>query len=607
MSRAMRLLLVVPVVGALLAGGCGIPDNTGVMPVGPGPSSGVSSGEGIAVDRHGRESTSEPGLFVRYYLEAAAGDQAGAIERVKQFLAPPLAKNFKAPGDIKVINLVEDPLVNFGSDEVTLKAQTVGLLNSKGILEPASDFTETEYKMTVSEIAGRSGLFVTKAPPVLLLSDDALNGFYNRRAIYFWDLEGFGLVPDLRYLPKEMPPEQAPQEIVKWLIDGPSGGLDGVVQPLPEGTVLNGNIPAADNDKLQINLSAQAVQPPDDPKALDRLRRQLMWSLQPGLLPRTLELRIGSQDQNDYDSTDYLDSNEAYRLADTPERFVIYNGQIRRISGGPSATEAVPVIKPDANKSVQAAAIATANNRRYAALVVNAAGKHELRVGGATIGEQADLARVSLPGGSPGQPVWAITADDPQTGGVGLIAVGGRLYSFTSDGAAVTAVSWPGPAGLIAAMGVAPDGRRLAVVVGGRVYVAGLSISGDGLQISNPRQVLTADLRQVTAVDWSSETWLVVAGSRADRNRVGIVDLPMDGSASIGRIEDIGSESVSYLAAYPARPLTSSTIAGTVEYVANGATFDVLTNPVRIGIGNLADPVPNPPNGVVPTAPFFLR
>jgi hypothetical protein len=33
----------------------------------------------------------------------------------------------------------------------------------------------------------------------------------------------------------------------------------------------------------------------------------------------------------------------------------------------------------------------------------------------------------------------------------------------------------------------------------------------------------------------------------------------------------------------------------------------VLSDPVRIGVADLADPVANPPSGVKPTAPFFLR
>ena len=63
-------------------------------------------------------------------------------------------------------------------------------------------------------LAGKSGLFVTSAPPVLLLRDTALGAspgtapiYYDQRTIYFWNTERTALVPDIRYMSKSVPPE----------------------------------------------------------------------------------------------------------------------------------------------------------------------------------------------------------------------------------------------------------------------------------------------------------------------------------------------------------------------------------------------------------------
>jgi hypothetical protein len=604
MRRRVRLLLAAPLAAVLLAAGCGIPDSTEVQRVGPGPSTGASTSDDVPPIRNSREASTDLRTFVKNYLEAPAGDLDGAMERVRQFLSPTAAPTFKPPAEIRVVHLV-DTLVNPGSDEVTLLAQTVGELNRNGEIDPSSDFASKEYQLTVSSIQGRDGLFVTKAPQVLLLTDDALNQFYERREIYFWNLEHTGLVPDVRYLPRELPSEQVPNEVIKWLIAGPSQRLDGAVEPLPEGTLLDGNVPAPSNDTLQINLSGQAVQPPDDPAALDRLRRQLMWSLRLNL-PRTLSLKIGTQDSVEFGGSDYLTSNAAYALAATPERFLIYNGQIRRMSPSSKPTEPVPVVRPEANRQVRAAALAGVGNRRLAALVVTAGNRQELRLGAAAADMRGNLTKVRLPSGVTGQPVWAITADDPNAPAVGLITVGGRLYSFSTDSSAVTEV---GAGGLrsISAVAVAPDGRRVALVAGGRLWIAALSTSGDGVQMLPAVPVLTPGLRQVSAVDWSSETWLTVAGARSDRNRVAIFEMTIDGAEVRSRLDDIGTESVSYLAAYPVSPVSGSDSSDTVAYVANGDAFDVLSGPVRIGVAELAVPLPNPPQGAEPTAPFFLR
>ena len=604
--KRRRALVALPLVAALLAGGCGIPDSSEVQQVGPGPSTGASAGGDVTPIRHRREDSLDPAVFVRYYLEAAAGDPNTALDRVKQFMSPTAAAAFKAPAELRVVHLVDTPLVEPGSDEVTLRAQTVGVLGPDGVLDPVSQVTATEYKLTVATISGQTGLFVTKPPsaPVLLISDDALNQFYDRRKLYFWNRDRTGLVPDQRYLPRDLPDEQEPNELVKWLLAGPSDLLKGAVEALPADTVLDGNVPAPSNDKLQINLSAQAVQPPGDQEAQDRLRRQLMWSLRPNL-PSTLQLKVGSQDPVEYDGTDYLTSNPAYSLSSSPERFLIYKGQVRRMSRSPNSTEAVPVLRAEDNRDVRAAALAGAGTRRFAALVVPVNGRQELRVGATAADEKADLARRGLPGGSTGQPVWAMTSTDPHIPAIGLITVGGRLYSFSSDGSSFARVD--GATDGISAVAVAPDGRRVAVVARGRLFVAALSTSGDGVQMGITQPVLTPPLRQVTAVDWSSETWLTVAGARIDKNRVAIFDMTIDGSRVLPRLDDIGTESVSYLTAYPVSPVSGSDSSDTVAYVARGDIFDVLSGPVRIGVADLAEPVPNPPTGVKPTAPLFLR
>jgi hypothetical protein len=86
-----------------------------------------------------------------------------------------------------------------------------------------------------------------------------------------------------------------------------------------------------------------------------------------------------------------------------------------------------------------------------------------------------------------------------------------------------------------------------------------------------------------------------------------IIEMTIDGTSVVERLGDIGTDRVSYLTAYPVGPISGTDSSNTIAYVANGEAFDVLSGPVRITVAELADPVPNPPSGVKPTAPFFLR
>jgi hypothetical protein len=596
-----RRLLILALATGLALGGCGIPDDTEVVSLGDGPATGLAAGDEVSPNRNMRADTLDKAQFIENYLEAAAGDFAGATDRVKQFLTPDMAAKFNAPPDVKVVRPVEDPLVEPGSPVVKLKVREVGTLRQKSYIEPSPDDREFEYEFTLRDLDGQQGWFVAKAPQVLLLSEEALDEFYARRTIYFWNSEHTGLVPDLRYMPLSVPSEQQPTVLLDWLVSGPSPWLAGVVDPLPEGTKPIGNVPAETNGTLQVNLTDQAA-PADDATALDRLQKQLRWSLRPNLTA-TLELRVEHQPEMRYADAGYLAQNPAYRQVDEPERFVVYGGQVRRLARSYRADQPVPAIAPAANRNVRMAALAASGSRAYAALVVSESGRQVLRVGAAGTGEQANLRRIALPAPI-GRPVWAKSPVGADAGTTGLVTAGGKLYSFNADGSGLARVEWPGGPGNITAVAVAPDAHRVALLGGGRLYLAALSTSDDGTQLSATHVVRTV-LSGLTAVDWASETQLVVAGVRPDSRRVAMMDVSIDGAGQTDRLADLGSKTITFLATLPANPARDDAPTA-VAYVLNDLAYDEL-DPDKLEARDLADPPTDPPADVLPGAPFFLN
>jgi hypothetical protein len=607
MTRTRRSLVAVVLLVGLLTTGCGIPDRTDVVALGPGRSTGLSSGEDVTPQRNSRESSTDRAQFVANYLEAAAGDPEGALNRVRDFLSPATRRGFRPPQDVvRVVRLTEKPLVNLGSSTVLLRVQQVGILGRYGTLDPPvtdEGVTQT-IELSVEEVEGQNGLFVTKEPSALLLSDTALDAFYQRRTIYFWNHDRTALVPDLRYLSSTVGSEQQPMEIIKWLREGPSPWLEPAVEALPEGTDLIGNVPAISDGKLQINLTGPAV-PPDDPKAVDQLGRQLMWSLRSNLA-QELELKIQNQVEATFRGTDYLTSNPAYRFTDEPERFCVFDGQVRRMTESVNPSAAVPVVTADVNRNVRSAALSNAGARTYAALVVADGKQQVLRVGSAVSGKPGAFRKAALPA-PVGRPVWAITPEGADAGGaVGLVPAKGRIYSFGTGAAGPRSVAWQGGPSNVDAVAVAPDGHRVAVVAGGRLYLSVLTNADNGMQLSPPRQIRTL-LGDLTAVDWSSEGSLLVAGLRADTARVAIMEVTIDGAVQTDRQADLGTARITYLVAYPANPVTNSEGANAVAYVADNVAYDVLQTPKRISVADIAGTVSNPPAGTLPTAPFFLN
>jgi hypothetical protein len=600
-----RLLVATTALATLLAGGCGIPDDSDVTVVGPGPSQGTSVGEdGSAQVQYTRQDTDDYVTLVQYYLQAAAGDPETATARVKAFLSPDAAAEFEGGTDPTVVRLTEAPLFTPGQSEVTLRGvQPVGMLNANGLVEPAPEpVAASPLKFEVGPVAGQDGLFITKAPQLMLLSDVALDNFYQPRTIYFWNRDFTRLVPDLRYMPTSVIPVQQPTTVLGWLAAGPAPWLLPAVQPLPPGTAAPDNVPAISNDTLQITLSAQAVKQGDSVQ-MDRLRRQLQWSLLP-LAPRHLEIKIGHQDPVRFTDEPYQESNPAFGLADIPERFAIYHGVIHRLNGSPREGEPVPVLKPAANKGIATAAISSTGSHSFAAVVTGTGSNQTLRMGVAPADQQADLRPVRGLTGTLGRPVWAVTSAGDRAGAVGLVTRNGQLYSFAADGSPAQPVTWPGSPGSVTSVSVAPDGQRVALVSGGRLYRAVLSTAGD-ITLSPPQRIRPSNFATVAAVAWSSETLLAVAGVRNDRYAV--IDASLDGALSTTRLPDIGTEPVTDLTAYPANPKANREAGSIFEaYVADNAGWDVLSSFRQITAGQLVDPVPNAPPGSTPTAPFFL-
>jgi hypothetical protein len=601
--RVVRTALVALVaLVAVVPAGCGIPDRSAVFTRGAGPSPGTVPGVDTAPTRSNRTDTTDPAQFVDNLLDAAAGELDGAVGRVRAFMVPAAGAAFNPDKDkVAVVRLTEPPLINPGSTEVLLRVQQVGVLGRWGILSPPES-TVGEYTLDVGTVPGGSGLYLTGGMPGLMISTEALDRFYQRRSLYFWNAERTRLVPDLRYLPREVPAERQPTDIIDWLTAGPSEWLGEAVQPLPAGIKRAGTVPAVDG-KLKINITG-VEESAGDAEAMQRLAEQIMWSLRP-TSATALDISVDNQIRATLQGGAYLTANPAWRPDDTPERFCVLQGQVRRLKVSAQPGTPVPTLDETSNRDVVYASLARAGTTGYAALVVAEKGKHVLRVGRAEGGRPANLSRSPLPD-PVGRPIWAGTPAGSAAPGVGLVVAGGKLYSFTSDGAAPRPVDWPGAPGPISAVAVAPDGQRLAVLAAGRLHLTAVWPVGPGLRAGFGRPVATI-MKDLSAVDWSSELSLLVAGVRPDTGRVALGDVPIDGAVQqqTYRLPDLGLSRVGYLVAFPANPASSTGGADAVAYTATDVSWDAQTSPQPIDADDVAGPAV--PQGTAPSAPFFLE
>ncbi|MCZ7376759.1 LpqB family beta-propeller domain-containing protein [Micromonospora sp. WMMC250] len=590
----------------LLGAGCGIPAGSDVRVDGKG---GAATGAGVVDLRSGEppkrtSSGSDNEMFVRNFLSAAAGEPDRAYERVKAFVAPESKSRLQdKKGSEVALNVVRlgEAVYTLNSDNTTtvkITVQQIGVLRANGVLAPPVA-TETEYEFRLRSAAldggandERAGLYVVDPPNVLLLSDVALKQYYQDESIYFWSSDRSRLVPDQRYRPLAVPSERRVNEVVKWLVGGPSDWLRPGVVGLPDRTELINNATGADS-RWEVNLDMSG----DDRNGIDQLITQLAWSL--GDLTGELELKIRNNPQPVQDLDERRTAQQLYPNADIPQRFGVYEGAIHPLDFQGELSGTVP-LAPEANRNIVSADLAVAKDRRILAAMITTGssnGRYRLSVGSGAA-PVTGVSRSDTEHTSMSRPVWLRTADT--RAGRGLVVADGQLYRF-DEAARMYQVPLNLPSGNVTAVAAALDGQRVALIAGGRLYVAAVNLDGGGVSIGPPRQLATS-LTGLTAVDWGREDRLVVAGSAGQQ---AIYEISVDGALETPLRTDVGAK-VNHLTAYP----TNRTVrapSGAYMYEANGVAYR--SGPFeRIEPERVRDiaPVPAGVRPSNPSAPFFL-
>ncbi len=526
------------VVAAIGLAGCGVSSQEDPVRVGDGIAAG--GGGGVRISPPSPTTASSPEELVRLFFKASAGGGKDAVTSMKLFLTAEFERAWQ-PGESPQLTVVRLISVSAGVPTpdripVNVEYETIGDLSERGKMDELARVTEGRMTFDVQRINQNTSQLridrIIGAPEnVLLLSDDALDGtYYQAQPIYFWDKTGEWLVPDLRYLPRTIDPEQRPSWVLDWLLDGPSSWLQTSVQPLPDQTESNAAVVSRE-DKLVVNLSAQAAGSGNDEsqrrEALRKLVLQLRWSM-----PRTtvnvlpdIELQIEGQTR-DIDSTADVQLFDAAAVIPEARRFAIASGSVVESPASGASQDPEPVLAVAANKNVVAAAIS--RDLDIAAFVRGNTDRMSMWVARGSGSEVPPARQVTnLPGTSIGRPVVI-----PNTKGQLLVVADGNLYAVNANNRARDIT--PDQIGEVQAIAVPPDGRRIAIVAGGKVYVAGLNVSTTQITVGGRLgPILSHQVDVAVAAAWITETNLFVAGRNG--NQPALWQVTADGVAADNR------------------------------------------------------------------------
>ncbi|GAA1382146.1 LpqB family beta-propeller domain-containing protein [Catellatospora chokoriensis] len=515
MRRTMSALLAAATAVALA--GCGIGVRDDVVRDGLGPSAGpeLTSPDGVKPPPWTRDVT-EPTDLVANFLLAAAGDHGGAHETImataEQYIAPDERAEWN-PGSNVV--LVEVGSMTREGDKVDVPVRRLGVLTPEGQVLPYDGKERGLYTFKYGRAAG-GGLVLTDLPQELLLNVDQLETYYLRLPIYFWNTDNTSLVPDLRYLPRAVPQEQVNNRLFDWLVKGPSAWLSDAVERLPDDAGRRGSI-VENANQITVNLGALA-----DAAVRDRLAAQLYWTLWPEGEQR-LQLQLEGRDV----TTDYQfpDKNLAASLSSArePNRYAVVDGVLTRVvrKGEAHPPPLQDVLPAAVNSELVSAAVAK-DETAFALVRRSGKGKQELYIGPrsaprdkSTTNDTAakpTIHSAGLTGDSISRPIWLDRA-----GTTALVLHDGKLSVVLVHGTRPTSVDTTEAAfGKITGVTVAPDGRRMALVIGGDLYVAPLLRSKakqNAFKVGKPRKLATSLAGRLREVAFLREDTVVVSTS----------------------------------------------------------------------------------------------
>jgi hypothetical protein len=542
MRRRTFLGMAAALGAATVTGACGVPSSSDPIRLGNAPTPGPPDNNPRPLP--GADDAKLPGDLVEYFLSAPAGantiggDRPDAVkqaqDRMRGFFTDNGQSQWQPGSRVLVVRASLGPPASTDSGESTIDVAWVplGYLDDFGDLAPVqnSTFHAVFTVVSVGSVGNNQWRIdsierSTGAPTDLLLMDTALARWYDVFPAYFWDQDADILVPELRYMPAAITNAKRPAEIVRWLRQGPSSWLSGVLKPVPQEIEVKEPEFDADAFHLTLNLSSKAANLAEVQR---KFAIQVWWMLRQGTVEITVE---GASTGIKIDGTAAMTFNPAARVDDGTEveRFCIVDGKVRETDGQLPPLLS-PVGNPNPNTDVLLAAMT--RTKQNGALVRKDDKQWRLWIGtvsGSGESQTGAYVPTAVAGKVFSRPVWI---GRPRRSV--MIVVDNTLMTVspkTPNQAGLTGVAVTLPRGLptpVSAVSVAPDGRRIALVAGDQVIVAPMSFSDDGaVTIQDTFRTVDTPLNSRHAVAWGSVWSLLVGGAPGPADPTSLLMVPL--------------------------------------------------------------------------------
>lgn len=510
----MRILLAVLSVLALVITGCaGVPSSSSPQAIGtvdrPAPPSLPKPTPGM-----------DPDVLLREFLKATA-DPANRHLAARQFLTESASQAWDDAGSALLIDNVVF-VETRGPDRVsvTMRADILGSLSDMGVFETGEGALPDPGPIELVKTA--DGWRIDKLPNGVFLDWQQFQATYRRNTLYFVDPTGSTVVPDPRYVAVS-DPDQLATELVSKLIAGPRPEMAKAVRNLLEPPLkLRGPVTRADGGKMGVgrgyggaridldNLSTT------DPHSRQLLAAQLIWTLSRAGVNGPYVINADGAALDDR----FADGWETSDVAATDP------GAASGVAAGLHALVGGSLVALDGRRAPrvpgqfgqmpnQTAAAVSRSGQEVASIVTVRAGAPDM-ASSMWVGALGGAASQVLDARSLSRPSWSLD------NAVWVVIDGNNVVRVIQDASGQparipvdsTLVSSRFP-GVITELQLSRDGTRAAMVIDGRVVLAGVEQTpGGGYALIYPRRLGYGLGNTVVSLSWRTGDDIVV--SRTD-------------------------------------------------------------------------------------------
>ncbi|WP_347222067.1 MtrAB system accessory lipoprotein LpqB [Mycolicibacterium poriferae] len=511
MTRIVVACLAVLTV--VLAGCAGVPSSSSPQAIGtvgrPAPASLPKPTPGM-----------DPDILLREFLKATA-DPANRHLAARQFLTESASSGWDDAGSALLIdNVVFVETREPEKVSVTMRADILGSLSDMGVFETGEGALPDPGPIEL--IKTSDGWRIDTLPNGVFLDWQQFQETYKRNTLYFVDPTGKTVVPDPRYVAVSEP-DQLATELVSKLIAGPRPEMAKTVRNLLDDPLkLSGPVTRADGGKTGVgrgyggaridleNLSTT------DPHSRQLLAAQIIWTLSRAGINGPYVINADGAALDDRFADGWTTADVA---ATDPGAADGAAAGLHALVGGSlvSLDEFSAPRVPGAFGQTpgQVAAALSRSGQEVASVVVQRPGAPDMAsslwVGplGGSAAQVMDGRTLSRPSWSLDESIWVVVD------GLNVVRAvqdaSGQPARIPVDSTAVTA-RFPGA---ITELQLSRDGTRAAMVIDGRVILAGVEqTEGGGYALTFPRRLGYGLGNTAVSLGWRTGDDIVV--SRTD-------------------------------------------------------------------------------------------